>query len=330
MDFLSIKAGPAYTLGLIGMFLAASLLVAGVYHVIINPLLQRHYVTRRLHRGRNQRLNQIQILKNVQEMEGSPLEAIARSLGALGKIENLQRNLLQADIFCRPGTFLAAAGLAAAVGFLAVYLKLGLPPALGAAVVFGYIPFIIIRLKRSRKTRIIEKQMPEAMELLARSLRAGHALPSSIELAAKETPHPLGTELKIVYEEQRLGLGINPALKRMGERVASQDLQYFVTAVMLQTETGGNLAEVMENIGYLIRERLKLKGKIQALTAEGRFSALILALLPFVVFLALTLLSRKYIDTLFIEPNGKYLIGIGLFNILLGVLWMRKIIRINV
>jgi type II secretory pathway component PulM len=98
MDLFSIKAGPAYTLGLIGMFLAAFLLVAGVYHVIINPLLQRHYVKRRLHRGRNQRLNQIQILKNVQEIEGSPLTAIARSIGALGKIENLQRNLLQADI----------------------------------------------------------------------------------------------------------------------------------------------------------------------------------------------------------------------------------------
>jgi tight adherence protein B len=330
MDLLNIKASPAYTLGLIGIFMAVSLLVTGVYQLIIKPLLQRHYLRQRLNKGRNQRLNQIQILKNVQDMEGSPIEAMARSIGALGKIENLERSLLQADIYWRPGTFLGVAGLAAAMGFLTFYLKWGLPPALGAALVFGYAPFVLIRLKRSRKTRIIEKQMPEAMELLARSLRAGHALPSSIELASKECPHPLGTEMKIVYEEQRLGLGINPALKRMGERVASQDLQYFVTAVMLQTETGGNLAEVMENIGYLIRERLKLKGKIQALTAEGRLSAFILALLPFAIFIALNSLNPKYVQTLFIEPTGKYLIGVGLFNILLGVLWMRRIIRINV
>ena len=136
--------------------------------------------------------------------------------------------------------------------------------------------------------------------------------------------------MKTVYEEQHLGLSVPAALKRMGERVASQDLQYFVTAVMLQTETGGNLAEVMENIGHLIRERLKLKGKIQALTAEGKFSALILGLLPFVVFFILTILNRKYIDTLFTDPAGIYLIGIGMFNIVVGVIWMRKIIRLNV
>ncbi len=330
MDFLNLKASPAYTLGLVGTFLAAALLIAGVYQVVVKPLLRRQALQRRMTKGRNQRLHQIQILKSVQEMEGSLFEAVARSLGALGKIENLQRSLLQADIYWRPGTFLSVAGFSAILGFLGFFLKLGFYPALGAAVLFGYVPFVLVRLKKNHKTKIIEKQMPEAMELLARSLRAGHALPSSIELAAKEIRHPLGTELKIVYEEQRLGLGLNAALKRMGDRVASQDLQFFVTAVMLQSETGGNLAEVMENIGYLIRERLKLKGKIQALTAEGRFSALILALLPFIVFAALTVLSRKYIDTLFNEPAGKYLIGVGLFNILLGVLWMRRIIRLNV
>ena len=162
-------------------------------------------------RGKNQRLHQVQILKNVQEMEGSPLEALARSLGALGKIENLQRSLLQADIYWRPGTFLSAAGLAAALAFMIFFWKLGFLPALGAMVGFGYAPFVMVHLKKNHKTKVIEKQMPEAMELLARSLRAGHALPSSIELAAKEIPHPLGTELKIVYEEQRLGLGLNAA-----------------------------------------------------------------------------------------------------------------------
>ena len=330
MDFLNVKASPAYTMGLIGVFLGVSLLLAGVYHIIIRPMIARHQINRRMYKGRNQTLHQVQILKNVQEIEGSLLQAIAKQAGALGKLENLQRSLMQADIYWRPGSFLGVAATAAVLGFIAFFFKFGPYLGLVAGALCGYVPFMLMRFKKNRKTKVIEKQMPDAMELLARSLRAGHALPSSIELASKEIPEPLGGEMKTVYEEQRLGLSIAAALKRMGDRVASQDLQYFVTAVMLQTETGGNLAEVMENIGYLIRERLKLKGKIQALTAEGRFSAIILTLLPFIVFLALTIVSRKYVDTLFTEPVGTYLIGGGIFSILIGNLWMRQIIKINV
>ena len=335
MNILNLKASPAYALGLAGVFLGVSLLLAGVFQVIIKPLLTRQQIRRRMNKSKNQRFSHVQILKNVQEMEGSLFAAIAKSIGALGKLENLQRSLLQADIYWRPGTFLSVAGLLACGGFLVVFLKWGFLkwgflPAVGAAFLCAYIPFLVMRLKKNHKTKVIETQMPEAMELLARSLRAGHALPSSIELAGKEVPNPLGTEMKTVYEEQRLGLSVPAALKRMGERVASQDLQYFVTAVMLQTETGGNLAEVMENIGHLIRERLKLKGKIQALTAEGKFSALILTLLPFVVFFAMTIVNRKYINTLFTDPAGIYIIGIGLFNILVGIVWMKRIIKLDV
>lgn len=330
MDFLNIKADPVYAMGLTGVFLGVSLLVAGIYQLIVKPIVQRYELNRRMTRGRNQRFAHVQIMKNVQEVDGSLFQALAKSLGARGKFENLQRNLLQADIYWQPGTFLCVAGFSGLAAFLGFNYKLGLYPALGATVVFAYLPFVIVRLKKNYKTSVIEKQMPEAMELLARSLRAGHALPSSIELAGIETPNPLGTEMKTVYEEQRLGLSVPAALKRMGERVASQDLQYFVTAVMLQSETGGNLAEVMENIGRLIRERLKLKGKIQALTAEGKLSAFILALLPFAVFFALIVMNRKYIDTLFTDPAGIYLIGICLFNILVGIIWMRRVIRLDV
>jgi tight adherence protein B len=330
MDILNMKADPIYVLGLIGVFLGISLLITGVFQLIIKPILHRGQINRRMNKGKNQALAHAQIMKNIQEMEGSLFAAIARNIGALGKIENLQRSLLQADIYWLPGTFLSVVGISACLGFVIVILKWGSFPALGAAVFCGYIPFLVVRLKKKHKTKVTETQMPEAMELLARSLRAGHALPSCIELAGKEIPNPLGGEMKTVYEEQRLGLSVPAALKRMGERVASQDLQYFVTAVMLQTETGGNLAEVMENIGYLIRERLKLKGKIQSLTAEGKLSALVLTLLPFGMFIILNFLNHKYMDRLFTDPAGIYLIGIGLFNILVGIIWMQKIIRLDV
>jgi len=323
-------SGHGHHFALVAGFIGICLMFSAGYHLVFRPLLWRQLVSRRLRRQGREYLTRIQILKNVQEVEGSLLVAVASKLGAWGKIENLQRQLLQADIFWNAGTFLALTGLLATVGFYVTLPFGGLPAALGASVGLGYLPFLVIRFKKARKARLIEKQMPETMELLARSLRAGHALPSSIELAGKEIADPLGGEMKIVYEEQRLGLGLNEAFKRMGERVASRDLQYFITAVLLQSETGGNLSEIMENIGYLIRERLKLKGKIQALTAEGRFSAIILAMLPFVVFAALTMVNRKYVNTLFTEPAGTKIIATGMVSILLGVLWMRRIIAIKV
>lgn len=330
MDFLNLAGGPTYTMGLVGIFTGFCLLASGLYNLVFQPFWWRRRLQRRLQGSNRERLSRIQILRNVQELDGSLVVALAQKLGGWGKIENLQRRLLQADIYWHPGTFLSLAGLLACTAFILVSSQVGVTAALPAGIFLGYLPFFFVRVKRNRKTRIIEKQMPETMELLSRSMRAGHALPSAIELASKEVSNPLGGEMRIVFEEQRLGLGMNDALKRLGERVASQDLQYFITAVMLQTETGGNLAEILENIGYLIRERLKLKGKIQALTAEGRFSALILALLPFIIFVAINLISRDYMTSLLEEPSGHKIIGAGMVSICLGILWMKNIIKIKV
>jgi tight adherence protein B len=172
--------------------------------------------------------------------------------------------------------------------------------------------------------------MPEAMELLARSLRAGHTLQSTLELVSQEIPPPLGKEMRVTYEEQRLGLSISQALRRMADRVASQDLRYFVTAVLIQTETGGNLAELLETIGSLIRDRLKLKGKVQALTAEGRFSALVLIGLPLVTFGFLYLINPGYVMVLLTDPMGTKILTGGVFLVILGALVMKKMVTIKV
>ncbi len=136
--------------------------------------------------------------------------------------------------------------------------------------------------------------------------------------------------MRITYEEQRLGLSISQALRRMSERVASQDLRYFVTAVLIQSETGGNLAEILENIGLLIRERMKLKGKVKALTAEGRFSAYILICLPIVVFMALFFLNRDYIMTLLVNPLGTKILTGAIISVVMGALVMKKMVTIKV
>ena len=201
---------------------------------------------------------------------------------------------------------------------------------LGLSLTLGMLPIIFLRWKRKRKTLKIEKFMPDAMELLARSLRSGHTLQGTLELVSQEIPKPLGTEMRITYEEQRLGLSIAQAFRRMGERVDSQDLQFFVTAVLIQSETGGNLSEILDNIGSIIRDRLKLKGKVQSLTAEGRFSALVLSLLPFVTFFAFYLVNQKYIMTLIKEPMGVRLLTAGIISIIIGIFVMKKMVTIKV
>jgi tight adherence protein B len=195
------------------------------------------------------------------------------------------------------------------------------------AVATGAVPFLLISLKKKRKGLLIEKQMPEVMELLSRSLRAGHTLPSAMELAGKEAPPPLSTELRLVYEQQRLGIGLNDALRQMLDRVDSKDLRYFVTAVLIQSETGGNLAEIMENIGHLIRERLRVKGKIKGLSAEGRFSAYILGGLPFAMFMILYVIHKSYVMILFNDPWGQRLLVGALVSMALGSLCMRRLIH---
>jgi len=151
-----------------------------------------------------------------------------------------------------------------------------------------------------------------------------------LDLVSQEIPGPLGTEMRITFEEQKLGLSMPEAFRRMGERVASQDLRYFVTAVIIQAETGGNLSEILENIGLIIRDRLQLKGKIQGLTAEGRFSALILSLLPLVTFLALYLLNREYVLILFRDPLGVKLLTGALISISCGIFIMKRMVAIKV
>jgi tight adherence protein B len=245
-------------------------------------------------------------------------------------VENLQRRLLQADIFLSPNTFITIIIMLAVVGFLLGSMVNSLTWSLGLSLTLGVLPMVFLRWKRRRKTTKIEESMPDAMELLARSLRAGYTLQGTLELVAQEIQKPLGTEMRITYEEQRLGLSLNQAFRRMGERVASQDLRFFVTAVLIQAETGGNLAEILENIGVIIRDRIKLKGKVKGLTAEGRFSALVLTLLPFITFVAFYVINRSYAMTLITDPLGIKLLTIGMVSITIGTLVMKRMVAIKV
>jgi len=262
-----------YALGLVGLCLGLILLANAIYFGLVEPMRQRRLLKQRLQGNKREQAVRAQVFKAYQETQESVLLNLAERFLGWGKEDNLQRQLLQADIYLAPNTFICIAILLSTLGFLIGWLVGSWAWSLGLSLLLGVLPFMVMRWKRKRKTLQIERYMPDAMELLARSLKAGHTLPGTLDLVSQEVPGPLGIEMRITFEEQKLGLSMPQAFRRMGERVASQDLRFFVTAVIIQTETGGNLSEILENIGLIIRDRLKLKGKVQGLTAEGRFSA---------------------------------------------------------
>lgn len=319
-----------YALGLVGLFLGIILLVTGIYYGLVEPICKRRLLNQRLRGNKREQAVRAQVFKAFQETKASVVLNLAERYFGWGKVDNLQRQLLQADIYLAPNTFICIAILLSGSGFLIGWLMGSWAWSLSLSFLLGVFPIIFLRWKRRRKTLKIERFMPDAMELLARSLRAGHTLSGTLDLVSQEIPGPLGTEMKITFEEQKLGLSMPQAFRRMGERVASQDLRFFVTAVIIQSETGGNLSEILDNIGVIIRDRLKLKGKVQGLTAEGRFSALILSLLPFVTFLALYFLNREYVVILFTDPMGTKLLTVALISISIGIVIMKKMVAIKV
>jgi tight adherence protein B len=191
-------------------------------------------------------------------------------------------------------------------------------------------PFFYLCLKKKKRMEKFQRQLPEALELIARSLKAGHAFPSSMKMAADEFDDPLGPEFEETINEINFGVNVPDALKNLTERVNCADLKFFVISVILQRETGGNLAEIIESLAYIIRERFKLYGKIRTLAAEGKLSAIILGSLPFVVMIAIHFTSPAYIRVLFTDPAGKIILGISAFMMVIGILVMKKMVNIKV
>ena len=236
----------------------------------------------------------------------------------------------QADVRMPPAQFamicLGAAGAGAALCLASPFKLL----AFVVGPMFGAVPIGWLWIKRSRRLSKFGKQMPEAMELLSRSLRAGHSLNAGFGLVAKEMEEPLAREFGRAFEEQNLGIPLDEAIEDMADRVPNMDLRFFATAVVLQRQTGGDLAEILDKIGHLIRERLQILGQIQALTGEGRMSGAVLLALPPVLFLVMLRLNYEYVMTLFTDEIGRYMLAFGLATQVVGALVIKKIITIKV
>jgi tight adherence protein B len=224
--------------------------------------------------------------------------------------------------------------MSVALGAFGLFLPglFGKPPVFGAVLGLGLALIPWWRVASRRKSRIerIERQFPEALDLMGRSMRAGHAFPSAIKMVADELPEPLGRDFRILFDEMNYGVPTSEALVHLSERVPVPDVSYFVVAVMIQRESGGNLAELLDKIATIVRERLKLLGEVRTLSAEGKLSAIILTGLPFAVGLVVNLVNPTFMAVLWTDPMGHRMVGIALFMMLVGILWMRSIIRIRV
>jgi tight adherence protein B len=246
-------------------------------------------------------------------------------------VPTLQKLIIQADANITPSTFMMITAILGALGFTASWLagvKIYFAPLLG--ILLALVPWAWLLHKRSSRLKTFAAQLPEALELVARALRAGHSLAAGLHVVAEEMPVPIADEFNRVYEEQNLGIPIDDALKSMCERVPNLDLRFFVTSVVIQRMTGGDLAEILDKIGYVIRERFKILGMVKALTAEGRLSGVILLALPFVLFLVMLHIKYDYVEKLWTNELGiKMSIG-ALVMQLVGALVIRHIVNIKV
>jgi tight adherence protein B len=225
---------------------------------------------------------------------------------------------------------LMCAGLG--VGFAAALLILTrfLPFALLGAVIGGYLPIFFLKRKAQRRSDAFEATLPEAIDLLGRAIRAGHPLSAGFKMVAEELKDPISTEFQRTFEEQRFGLPFDDAIIAMADRVQLIDVRILVTAILIQREVGGNLAEVLDNLATVIRARFTIRRQLRVYTAQGRFSGYTLAVLPIIVGFLIYALNPDYMKLLFTHPIGRLLVFLAVVMQIVGFLWIRKIINIEI
>lgn len=246
------------------------------------------------------------------------------------EIFNLTRISEQADVNIRPSALFGVALALTVVGGMVSWLMVNPYVAPVGGLIGFSLPFLWLFKARSDRMKKFAAQLPDAMELIARALRAGHSLAAGLHVVAEEMPAPISKEFGRVYEEQNLGIPLEDALKSMCDRVPNLDLRFFVTAVAIQRQTGGDLAEILDRIGYIIRQRFKILGQIKALTAEGRLSGIVLIALPIGLFLLMLHMKPDYISLLWTDPTGIKMSIAAIVLVLIGSYAIKKIVDIKV
>ena len=269
--------------------------------------------------------------KLVKERVLSDMPTVQRALQSMPRAHQLDRFIVQAGLeWTVSGLLLSCASLFMLGVFGATLLRQSMGLAAIVGVVLGALPWLYLQYRRRQRLGLMERQLPEALDLISRALRAGHAFSAGLQMAGEELAEPIAGEFRMVHDEINYGTSLQQALLNLGERVPVTDLRYFIVAVLIQRESGGNLTEMLTNLSRLIRERLKLHAKVRVLSAEGRLSAWILGLMPFAVAALLNLLNPEFMSALWTDPMGKSILQWLTFLMVIGVLMLYRIVRIRV
>jgi len=261
----------------------------------------------------------------------SEIPALDTLLRRSARVTDIQKMLAQAGMSLRAGNFLgfsALAGVAATI--LAYALSKRIEVAWVALLVGFVLPYAYVSYRRNKRFEKFEELFPEAIDTLARAVRAGHAFTTALEMITDEVAEPVASEFRQLYEEQKFGMPVRDALINLTERMPLVDLKFFVTAVMLQRETGGNLAEILDNLSYVIRERFKIQRQVRVYTAQGRLTMALLMGMPPIIVTIMLVLNPGFIRPLFSDPIGHTLLVAGITLQTIGYFVIRKIIRIQV
>ena len=267
----------------------------------------------------------------VKKQKSGPLPVLDKLVERTNAGGRLQRLIDQSGVKTTPGAVvLIALVMALAAGVIAgvvTQMWFLAPVAAGAAAV---LPFLFLTHKRTRRMNAFEEMFPEGLDLMSRALKAGHAFQTAMGMVADEMKEPVGPEFRKTFDQQNYGLPLRDALLQMSDRVPLLDVRFFVTAVLIQRETGGNLAEILENLAHVVRERFKILRQVRVHTAHGRFTAWVLLALPAFLALALMYLNPDHMKLLFTEPMGRMMLGLTVVLQTTGYFWIRKVIKIEV
>ncbi len=204
---------------------------------------------------------------------------------------------------------------------------MGIP--VGFAIGFA-LPFMFLKFKRTKRLRAFEEMFPEALDLIARALKAGHAFATGLKMAADELSEPVGPEFRKTFDEQNFGLPLKDALENLTLRIPILDVRFFATAVLIQRETGGNLSEILENLAHVVRERFKILRQVRVYTAHGRLTGYVLLALPAVLSIALSFINPEHMNMLFREHMGQILLMVAIGMQIAGYIWIRQVVKIEV
>ena len=285
--------------------------------------------------------NRLELLSHARAAEAPRTVIKQRKLSALASLEHLLRSMtlaikleqriIQSGLRWTVARVLLSSAVAAVTGFaLTSFAAQPLYACILTALVLGMCPWAYVMRARTRRLRKLGQQLPDALDLITRAMRAGHSLPLGIQLLADEMPDPIAGEFRLVHEQVSFGVSLQQALANLCDRVPLTDFRFFVVSVLIQRQSGGNLTEVLGNLSSLIRNRLKLMGRVKVLSSEGRMSAWTLGLMPFVIAGVMNLVNPDFMSPFWTDPIGLSMLRVLLTLMLIGIYFLRRIVRIRV